>query len=95
MAKIRIKGREILEDIRSGVDDAGLMQKYGLSAKGILQIMGKLVSSGLLEPGELAQRKSLAKTVFLQTFKCSSCGEIHYSRFDVCPTCDVAMKQLK
>lgn len=94
MAKIRIKGSEVLADIRSGMDDAGLMKKYGLSAKGVLQLMGRLVSQGLLEPSELAQRKSLAKTVYFPTFKCPSCGEIHFSRSDTCPKCNSPMTQL-
>ena len=94
MARIRIKGREILSDIRSGMDDAGLMKKYGLSSKGVLQLMGRLVSQGLLKPSELAERKSLAKTVYFPIFKCPSCGEIHYSRFDTCPKCSSPMTQL-
>ncbi|MDQ7783760.1 MAG: hypothetical protein RDU20_12825 [Desulfomonilaceae bacterium] len=94
MAKVKIKGREVLADIRSGMDDAGLMQKYGLSSKGIIQLMGRLVSAGLLTPAELAERRSLAKTVYFPVFKCAECGEIHYSRFDICPTCGAIMQQL-
>ncbi len=94
MAKIRISGREVLEDIRSGMDDAGLMEKYRLSSKGIIQLMGRLVSAGLLTPAELADRRSLAKTVYFPVFKCQACHEIHHTRFDVCPTCGATMEQL-
>jgi len=94
MAKIRISGREVLEDIRSGMDDAGLMKKYGVSSKGIIKLMGRLVSAGLLTPAELAQRRSLANTLYFPIFKCPACLEIHHSRFDVCPTCGAIMEQL-
>jgi len=94
MAKIRISGREVLADIRSGMDDAGLMEKYGLSSRGIIQLMGRLVSLGLLTPAELAERKSLAKTVYMPVFKCRACHEVHYTRFDVCPSCGAIMEQL-
>jgi hypothetical protein len=94
MAKIKINGREVLGDIRAGMDDAGLMEKYGLSSRGIIQLMGRLVSAGLLTPAELAERRSLAKTLYFPVFKCPACHEIHHSRFDVCPTCGAIMEQL-
>lgn len=94
MARKRINGREVLADIRSGIDDAGLMEKYGLSSRGIIQLMGKLVSAGLLTPAELADRRSLAKTIYFPVFKCPACLEIHHTRFDVCPICGATMEQL-
>ncbi|MFH1115588.1 MAG: hypothetical protein V1792_16895 [Pseudomonadota bacterium] len=94
MAKKSINGREIMADIRSGMDDDGLMAKYGLSSKGIIQLMGRLVSTGLLTPEELAERRSLAKTVYFPTFRCNACHEIHYTRFAVCPSCGAKMEQL-
>jgi predicted RNA-binding Zn-ribbon protein involved in translation (DUF1610 family) len=94
MVRRRISGRELLRDIRSGMDDAGLMKKYNLSPKGILLLMGKLVSEGRLTPEELASRRSLAKTVYFATFKCPVCQEIHYTRSESCPRCGAAMTQL-
>jgi transcription initiation factor IIE alpha subunit len=94
MTRKKIRGSEIVNDIRSGVDDAGLMEKYGLSAKGILKLMGKLISQGLISPSELAERKSLAKTIYFPIFKCPKCTEIYYTRAGTCPTCGAVMTQL-
>jgi len=94
MARKRIRGREILKDIRAGIDDVGLMEKYGLSARGILQLMGKLVSQGLLSPSELAARRSLAKTVYFPIFKCPKCNEVHYTKSEICPKCGAVMTHL-
>jgi len=33
VAKKKIKARELLSDIRAGMDDAGLMEKYGISGE--------------------------------------------------------------
>lgn len=94
MAKRRISGKKLLEDIRSGMDDAGLMEKYGISAKGILMLMSKLVTAGVLTPEELAARRSLAKTLYFPIFKCPGCGEIQYTKSEFCPNCGVLMTQL-
>ena len=94
MAKRRISGNKLLEDIRSGMDDDGLMKKYRLSSKGILLLLSKLVSAGLLTPEELASRKSLAKTLYFPIFKCPACGEIHYTKSELCPSCGAQMTQL-
>lgn len=70
------------------------MEKYGLSPKGILQLMSKLVSQGHLTPAELAERRSLARTLFMPIYKCPSCKEIHYTKHQFCPQCGAAMKNL-
>ena len=42
--------------IRSGVDDATLMKKYSISAKGLRSLFRKLVAAGLISRSELDQR---------------------------------------
>lgn len=83
----RYKAREILSDVKAGMDDAGLMAKYDLNAKGILDLMNKLLWHGLLTPEELADRRSLARTVYLPIFKCRSCGDLQFTKLNVCPKC--------
>jgi Mor family transcriptional regulator len=94
LGRRRISGNEILRDIRSGMDDAGLMKKYDLSPKAILLVMGKLVSTGQLSPEELAARKSLARTVYISTYRCPVCQDIHFTKSKSCPSCGAAMTQL-
>ncbi len=94
MAKRKIRAKEFLSDIRAGMDDAGLRYKYGLSANEVLKVMSKLIWGGLMSPTELAQRRSLAKTVYMPVFKCPSCKEISYMKLEKCPHCSAPMKNL-
>ncbi|HMK37346.1 MAG TPA: hypothetical protein VK463_19890 [Desulfomonilaceae bacterium] len=94
MPKKKISANELLTDIRAGMDDAGLMEKYGISAKGILTVMNTLIWKGLMSPSELAERRSLAKTVFMPVLKCPACHEIHFSKQDKCPKCGHMLKNL-
>ena len=94
MTRNPIKAKEILQDMRNGMDDAGLMIKYGLSSKQILKVINMLLWKGLMSPEELADRRSLAKTVYMPTFKCPSCAEIHFTKSDTCPKCKASMTRL-
>ena len=94
MPKQPIKAKEILKDMRAGMDDAALMKKYGLSSKQILKVINMLMWKGLMSPEELADRRSLAKTVYMPTSKCPSCGDIHFTKSDTCPKCGASMKRL-
>lgn len=87
----KLKLREILGDVKAGMDDASLMAKYDLNGKGILDLMNKLLWHGLLTPEELADRRSLAKTVYMPVFQCRSCGEIQFAKLAVCPKCNGRM----
>jgi len=49
MKKPSISAREVLEDIRSGVDDIALMKKYELSAKGLQSLFTKLGEAGIIK----------------------------------------------
>ncbi len=93
-AKRQVKPAEFLSDVRAGLDDAGLMQKYRISAHEVLKVMSKLIWRGLMSPTELHMRRSLAKTVYLPIFKCPSCNEITYEKLEKCPHCGVAKKNL-
>ncbi|MGO9567733.1 MAG: hypothetical protein ACLP5H_09345 [Desulfomonilaceae bacterium] len=95
MAKKKIKARELLSDVRSGVDDAGLMEKYGLSARGVLQALNRLIAEGFMSPSELIERRSLAKTVYMPVFNCTACGDVHFEKVEKCPRCGSRMKTLK
>lgn len=56
--KPRIKARDAVRDIRSGMDDYQLMEKYGLSSKGLESLLGKLVGIGAITQAELDQRRA-------------------------------------
>ncbi len=49
MDKKTVNAKEILVDIKSGMTNAGLMEKYHLSEKGLQSLFKKLVDAGLLK----------------------------------------------
>jgi hypothetical protein len=90
--RARVSVRSILSDIKSGVTDSDLMEKFGLSHRGLLSLISKLLWDGLLTPAELAQRKSLARTIFMPVFQCRLCKEIQFEKVSQCPRCGGPMK---
>lgn len=57
-SKRKISGKEIVNDIRSGLSDTELMQKYGVSSRGLQSIFRKLLSAKAIGPVELHERSS-------------------------------------
>jgi hypothetical protein len=87
MTKIGIRANEALNDIRSGLDDEALMDKYGLSVKGLYLLFRKLVSAGVLDPSEVMGRGSFVMTIDVTIFECRSCRRILFDGFETCPAC--------
>lgn len=48
MAQRQVSAREVLKDVRAGMDDARLMEKYRLSSTGLQSLFQQLVEAGLL-----------------------------------------------
>jgi len=57
MFKPEIYAREILNDIRSGMDDVALMHKYKVTVKGLDSVFRKLLAAGLISEQEFDARK--------------------------------------
>ncbi len=94
MAKVRIDARDVLKDIRDGLDDTALMKKYRLSGAGLQSLFAKLTEAGLLKRADLDKRMAnFEKTVELTMVKCPSCGMPQFSAFDECPQCGVIVKK--
>lgn len=66
MSKPTVSAREVITDIRSGMSDATLMEKYGLSAKGLQRLFGKLLKAGAIQQRDLDQRAELIDSVALE-----------------------------
>ncbi len=52
-----INARDVIADLRAGMDDIDLMKKYRLSAMGVESLFKKLLAAGLVSPHEVQQRK--------------------------------------
>lgn len=57
MPKRRLSAKEVLRDIRAGMDDAGLMEKYRLAPEGLQSVFRKLVEAGAISQSQLDQRR--------------------------------------
>jgi hypothetical protein len=64
--KMVISAQEVLEDIRSGMDDEGFMVKYGLSFRQLQRLFRKMILGGYITPQELAQRLCVTKSQVLE-----------------------------
>ncbi|MBI5252528.1 MAG: pentapeptide repeat-containing protein [Desulfomonile tiedjei] len=53
---IRISALEAVRSIRSGMDDAALMDKFGISADGLQSLFRQLAAAGILAQAELSKR---------------------------------------
>jgi hypothetical protein len=70
-----IKGKEFVKDIRSGMVDFELIEKYGLTVPDFDRVLGYLVDAGLITKGELQERQQLSDSQILRAFV-ESCEDL-------------------
>jgi len=58
--EITIKAIDAVRCIRSGMDDAALMQEFNVNHKGLQSLFSQLLAAGILRPSELEQRLPLS-----------------------------------
>ncbi|MBM3301230.1 MAG: PilZ domain-containing protein, partial [Deltaproteobacteria bacterium] len=54
--KREIKAKDVLRDIRAGMSNDELMNRYHLSSKGLRSVFKKLVDAGVVRPDEMKTR---------------------------------------
>ncbi len=87
MAPKKITAKEIAGDIRNGMDNSGLMEKYGVTENALKNLFRKLVDAGLVDPGEIESRN--------RDSKCPACGRTVKTGFDECPGCGIIISKYK
>jgi hypothetical protein len=61
---------ELVQEIRAGVSDFDLMEKYGLSSKGLEKAFRTLIAAGAIEEEQLRSRsQSVYDTVFIESMR--------------------------
>ncbi len=91
-----IRSADAVRDIREGMKDARLMEKYGLSARGLESLFAKLISAGLIAQWEIDSRISLSeRTVDLTVYRCPACNSPEFYDFEECPACGVLVSKYK
>jgi len=101
-AKRKVSAREILLDMRSGMNDAELKEKYNLSDTSFESVMHKLGAAGLLTKAEL-QRRAKSARVLGESSRleaeatlalCPSCNATMPAGIPECPTCGVVFSKV-
>lgn len=59
---LKISVKQVLQDIRSGMDDEELMKKYSLSNRQVQRLFRKMIAEGFMSPMELANRLCVTKS---------------------------------
>jgi len=101
VGKRKISAREMVADIRSGMDDAQLRQKYRLSHEAFASVCNKLINAGAIDKSEIRNRfpyaakessESQRKTP-IQGRLCPSCNASIPSASDECPVCGIVLSK--
>lgn len=66
--KKKIKAREFVADLRSGIEDDSVMTKYSLTRDQFHRLLRMAVDSGLIDSQELYDRISHSKTAITRAF---------------------------
>lgn len=93
--KKKISAKDILADIKGGMDATALKMKYGLSDEGLNKVYGKLKTAGLLTEGDLRPCKMLddqkeqrsADRSISMAWRCPACNAPQPERMEECPQC--------
>lgn len=93
MPKPKISAKELIADIRAGMDDPALMNKYGLSAQGLQSAFKKVIEAKALKQSELDNRVPLAERTVDIVWKCPACGKPQTIVFDECPECGLVISK--
>jgi hypothetical protein len=95
MAKRTMNAKEFLADIKGGMDDAGLMEKYRLSGDFLQSVFEKLVDVGLLKRRDIEKRTLLSEKSIAIAWECPACGIPQPKVYDECPRCGVIAAKFK
>ncbi|AFM24492.1 hypothetical protein [Desulfomonile tiedjei] len=95
MAKRKIRAKDMVHDIREGLSDSQLIEKYGLTSRGLQYIFRKLVQTGLMTDLEFFERSKLTESEVFRAFsdhsseviKCPNCGQALSEQGDECIFC--------
>jgi hypothetical protein len=95
MAKRKIRAKDMVHDIREGLSDSQLIDKFGLTARGLQYIFRKLVQAGLMTDLEFFERSKLTESEVFRAFsdpsseviKCPNCGQSLSEQGDECIFC--------
>lgn len=82
MVKRKISAKKIIEDLRAGLNDDQLIEKYSLKPRTLQYIFRKMVQAGLMTDLEFYERSRLTESEVFRAFsdepdallRCPDCG---------------------
>ena len=66
--KRTIKAKEFIRDIRTGMADPDLIEKYGVTPKEFKRVLRYLVDAGLITQPELEESQRLSSSQIIRAF---------------------------
>ena len=73
-SKRKIKAKPFVRDLRNGMGDRELMEKYALSERQLHKLLHKLVDAGAIDEMELFMRTSLSDSTITRAFVDTQCA---------------------
>jgi hypothetical protein len=65
---MKVSASEVCEDLKTGLDDTGIMTKYNVTYRQLQSLYRKIIQAGLLGPMDLAGRLSVTRSQILEAF---------------------------
>ena len=94
MAK-KINRKMVLDDIRAGVDENALMDKYGLTPGQLASVMRRLDEAGLLAGSQEGDLIDATERIEQVRLTCPACAASLPTGLDECPKCGVIFSKYK
>jgi ankyrin repeat protein len=88
MAKIKIKANEFVADVRGGLRDSDLRDKYDLSDRQLGKLFEKLLDQGRLKLSDLDDKTQVFEATLELASTCPHCGSLILVETDRCPNCE-------
>ncbi len=87
MAKRRINIKQFVTEVREGLSDYELAEKYRISVKGVQNLYEKLLEAGKLEPSDLLDKDLTFERTAELAMTCPHCGAMKLFDGDLCIEC--------
>lgn len=87
----KISARDIVIDLKDGMTDAKLMEKYDISLESLHDVFAKLVDAKLATKAYFNKRsvkQAEARVMENETNTCPFCGYTSEMKFGMCPECN-------
>jgi hypothetical protein len=98
--KRKLSAKQVVDDIRSGMDGTELKQKYSLSDKGLESLCTKLLAAGALTEAEIGRLTPLQNTAkeshqapAKALWHCPACNIPQATEMAECPACGVIVEK--